>query len=122
MLQIAIPYEKLVYAYIVQITLAAIAIIYAKVTHRDLKNYGLRVTKKLLIQGVSLSIGIGICLSFISSTATITVRLLLLSCLVAPVCEEFFFRGFLQTHLMEKVRGGKRILKLYFSYGLMLGL
>jgi len=39
---------------------------------------------------------------------------------VAPVCEEFFFRGFLQTHLMARMKGGKRFLSFYFSYGLIL--
>lgn len=112
-------HQTLVYAYIVQVAIASIPIIYGKITHRDLRNYGLKGTKKLLIQGVSLSIGIGVCLSLISSPATLTVGFLFLTCLVAPVCEEFFFRGFVQTHLMEKVSGGKRLSKFYLSYGLM---
>jgi membrane protease YdiL (CAAX protease family) len=116
----AVLYENFAYAYITQIALIAIPIIYARVTHRDLRNYGLKLTKKLLIQGVSLSIVIGICLSLISSPGTLTVGFILLSCLLAPVCEELFFRGFLQTHLMEKIKGGKRFFKFYLSYGLML--
>ena len=120
MFSISNPYGKIVYAYIVQITLLAIPIIYAGITHRDLRDYGLSITKKLLVLGVGLSIVIGICLSLISSPVNLTVRLVLLSCFLAPICEEFFFRGFLQTHLMEKVRGGKRFLRFYLSYGLML--
>ena len=112
-------HQTLIYAYSVQLALASIPIIYSKVARRDLRNYGLKATKKLLIQGVSLSIVIGVCLSLISSPVTLTVGWLFLSCLVAPVCEEFFFRGFVQTHLMEKVRGGKRLLKIYLSYGLI---
>ena len=112
--------QTLVYAYIVQVSIASIPVIYSRVTHRDIRNYGLKATKKLLIQGVSLSIGIGVCLSLISSPDTLTVGRLFLSCFLAPICEEFFFRGFLQTHLMEKVRGGKKLLKFYLSYGLML--
>jgi membrane protease YdiL (CAAX protease family) len=119
-LPISIPDEKLVYAYIVQIALVVIPVLYTRVTHHDLRNYGLKITGKLLLQGVGLSIIIGICLSLITTPVTLTVGFVLLSCLLVPVCEEFFFRGFLQTHLMEKVKGGKRFLKLYFSYGLML--
>jgi len=121
LLQIDIlPCEKLIYAYIAQITLIAIPIIYAKVTHYDLRNYGLRVSRKLLLPGVIISVAIGTGLSLISSPATLTVGLIILSCLVAPAGEEFFFRGFLQTHLMQKVKGGKRFFKFYLSYGLML--
>jgi len=73
-----------------------------------------------LVQGISLSIIIGIFLSLISAPVTLTVGWIFLSCLVAPICEEFFFRGFLQTHLMDKLKGGKRLFKLYVSYGLIL--
>jgi membrane protease YdiL (CAAX protease family) len=117
---LVIPHQTLVYAYIVQLAMASIPIIYSRLTHRDLRNYGLKVAKKLLVQGVSLSIGIGICLSLISSPGTLTVGWFFLSCLLAPICEEFFFRGFLQTHLMEKVRAVKRLSKFHLSYGLML--
>ena len=115
-----IPHQTIVYASIVQVAVASIPIIYSRVAHRDLRDYGLKVTKKLLLQGVSLSIGIGTCLSLISSPASLTVGWVFFICFLAPVCEEFFFRGFLQTHLMGKVRGGKRLLKLNLSYGLML--
>jgi membrane protease YdiL (CAAX protease family) len=70
-----------------------------------------------LLRGITLSIVIGTGLSFISSPVTLSVDLVLLICLFAPICEEFFFRGFLQTLLMEHVKGGKRFFKLHFSYG-----
>jgi len=117
---LAIPHEPLVYAYIVQVAMASIPIIHCRITHRSLRDYGVRATRKLSTQGVSLSIGIGVCLSFISSTDTLTVGWFLLRCFLAPICEEFFFRGFLQTHSMERLRGGKKILKFHLSYGLML--
>ena len=118
--QISVLYEKLAYVYVAQIALMAIPIVYAKATRHDLRNYGLRVTTRLLLQGVVISIIIGTGLSFIASPVTLSVGLVLLICLVAPICEEFFFRGFLQTHLMEKVKGGKRFFRFYLSYGLML--
>lgn len=115
-----IQHETLLYAYIVQVVIACIPVIFSRITHRDIRNYGFRTTKNLLIQGVSLSIGIGVFLSLISSPDTLTVGWFFLRCLLAPICEEFFFRGFLQTHLMERMSGGKRLLKFYLSYGLML--
>jgi membrane protease YdiL (CAAX protease family) len=119
-LPISVLYEKSAYVYIAQAILLAIPIIYARVTRKDLRDYGLRVTRRLMLQGIGLSIIIGIGLSFISSPVTLSVGLVLLVCILAPVCEEFFFRGFLQTLLMENVKGGKRLLRLNFSYGLML--
>jgi membrane protease YdiL (CAAX protease family) len=59
-------------------------------------------------------------LSFISAPAPLTVSRVVLLGIAGPVCEEFFFRGFLQTNLMEKVRGEKKLLKLSLSYGLIL--
>ena len=111
--------ERLLCAYILQVILASIPIIYSRFTHRHLRNYGLKATKQLLVQGVSLSVGIGVCLGLIGSPGTLTAEWFLLSCLLAPICEEFFFRGFLQTHAMESVRGGKKLLKFHLSYGLM---
>jgi len=119
-LQLVIPYETLVYAYIVQAVMVSIPIIYSSATHHDVRNYGLKATRKLLIHGVSLSMGVGVCLSLISSSETLTVGWFFLRCLLAPVCEEFFYRGFLQTLLMERVRGGKGFLKFNLSYGLVL--
>jgi len=113
-------YKILLYAYIVQVVIVLIPVLHSKATHHNLKDYGLRITRKLLIQGLTLSIGIGICLSLISSPISLTVGRILLICLVAPVCEEFFFRGFLQTNLMHIVKGGKRLLGYHFSYGLIL--
>jgi len=107
-------------AYILQVVIASVPIMYSRFTHRHLRNYGLKATKQLLVQGVSLSVGIGICLGLIGSPSTPTPEWLLLSCLLAPICEEFFFRGFLQTHAMESMRGGKKILKFHLSYGLIL--
>ena len=115
-----IPPQTLIYTYIIQVAIASVPIIYSRITHRHLRNYGFKITKKLLIQGVSLSIGIGIGLSFISSPHPLTIGWIFLSCFLAPIGEEFFFRGFVQTHLMEKLKGGKRLLKFYLSYGLML--
>lgn len=89
-------------------------------TRRDLRSYGLRVTSKLLVQGVSLSILVGASLSLVSSPLQHTADWLLLSLILAPVCEEFFFRGFLQTHLIEKVGAGRRFSRLYLGYGLIL--
>ena len=100
--------------------MASVPIIYSRITHRDLKNYGFKITKKLLIQAVSLSIGIGICLSFITSPVPLTIGWIFLLWFLAPIGEEFFFRGFVQTHLMEKLKGGKKFSKFYLSYGLML--
>jgi len=45
---------------------------------------------------------------------------ILLICLVAPVCEEFFFSGLLQTHLIDRVKGGEKLFRFHFSYGLIL--
>ena len=112
--------QVVLYAYVVQLAIGVIPILHSKATNRNLRDYGLRVTGKLLIQGLSLSVAIGIGLSFISSPIVFTVSRILLICLVAPVCEEFFFRGFLQTHLMSRMKGGKRFLSFYFSYGLIL--
>jgi membrane protease YdiL (CAAX protease family) len=108
-----------IYAYITEITMVFIPIIYSRVTHRNLRNYGLKATKKLLPQGIGLAIGIGMCLSLINSVS-FSIEWIFISCLSAPVCEEFFFRGFIQTLLMNKLKGGKRFLKFYLSYGLML--
>jgi len=111
--------QVVLYAYIVQLAIGVIPILHSKATNRSLRDYGLRVTGKLLIKGLSLSVVIGIGLSFISSPVVFTVSQILLICLVAPVCEEFFFRGFLQTHLMGRMKGGKRFFSFYFSYGLI---
>jgi len=113
-------YQTLLYAYVVQVVIALIPVLYSKTTHRNLRDYGLRITRKLVVQGLTLSIGIGICLSLISSPIYLTAGRILLICLVASVCEEFFFRGFLQTHLMDIVKGGKRLFRFHFSYGLVL--
>jgi len=113
-------YQTLLYAYVVQLVIALIPVLHSKATHHNMRDYGLRITRKLLIQCLTLSIGIGICLSLISSPISLTAGRILLVCLVAPVCEEFFFRGFIQTHLMDIVKGGKRLLRFYFSYGLIL--
>jgi len=119
-LLIRMSYQTLLYAYVVQVVIALIPVLYSKATHRNLRDYGLRITRKLLVQGLTLSIGIGICLSLISSPISLTAGRILLICLVAPVCEEFFFRGFLQTHLMDIVKGRKRLFRFHFSYGLIL--
>ena len=116
----ALSQQGLLCAYILQVVLASIPIIYSRFTHRHLRNYGLKATKQLLVQGVSLSVGIGVCLGLIGSPSTPTPEWFLLSCLLAPICEEFFFRGFLQTHAMQSVRGGKKLLKFHLSYGLIL--
>jgi membrane protease YdiL (CAAX protease family) len=113
-------YQTLLYAYIVQVAIGLIPIVHSKATHRDLRDYGLQIIGRLLVPGLSLSMGIGICLSFISSPISPTISQILLICLVAPVCEEFFFRGFLQTHLMGRVKGEKKLFRFHFSYGLIL--
>ena len=112
--------ETLVYAYVVEVAMALVPIICGKTIHRGIRDYGLRLSKKLLFQGVSLSIVIGVGLGFISAPASLTVSRIVLLGLAAPMCEEFFFRGFFQTNLMEKVRGGKKFLKFHLSYGLIL--
>jgi len=106
--------------FVLQTALASVPLAYGILTHRDLRSYGLRLTSKLLTQGVSLSIVVGASLSLVSSHPQLTAEWLLLSLIVAPVCEELFFRGFLQTHLTEKVGGGRRLSRLYLSYGLIL--
>lgn len=120
MIEIVAIQVKLVYVYIFELTLALIPIAYSKIADQDLRCYGLKVTKKLFVHGMGLCLVVGIFLSLISSPISFTFGWIFLSLLLAPICEEFFFRGFVQTHLMEKLKGGKELLKFYLSHGLIL--
>ncbi len=114
--------QDLICAYFVQLSLACVPIAHARVVHRDLGSYGLRATRRQMVKGLSSSIGIGICLGVVSSSASTirTIGWVFLICVLAPICEEFFFRGFLQTHLMDRIRGHRTFLRFSLSHGLIL--
>jgi membrane protease YdiL (CAAX protease family) len=97
--------------------------IYVLLGQGNLRDYGLKFSQKLLPQGISLALGIGLCLSLVTSPQRpflLEWEWIVIGCLIAPICEEFFFRGFIQTILMNKINGGKRIWKAQLSYGLII--
>lgn len=51
--------ETLLYAIIAEMVLALIPILHSRVTHHDLRDYGLKITRKLSVPGLTSSIGIG---------------------------------------------------------------
>lgn len=111
--------DKLIYAFILEIIFFLISIVASRIMKSSLKKYGFRITKKLLVRGLTLSVVIGIFLGLISSPVSLSVEWVFLSIVLAPVCEEFFFRGFLQTNLMEWLTNKIKLLKIYLTHGLI---